>query len=208
MRVDTADLLHDVLNGHSNNRAHRICHPATNEEISFNIASESDFTEATLRHKVMSYWGDKIGDWNKSEFVLCENFAEVKQIVARRGAQKMTIFSEQWMRSGEGNNLVLVRFNNDDRGGFYLGKVQVMLTSTNQFGRDRRLIMDVQLTEVSPVTMKYSKEGRVVYRTVLQNLLAPARSPERERYLLPMSSIGKKVMVCKIDDKEYYAPYP
>lgn len=205
MRVDTAHLVHDAYDGDSSGRAHHISHPTTGEELSFNIAAESDFTERTLRNIVMEYEADKIGEWNKSEFSLYDNFAEVKQVVVRRGAQKMTISSAQWAKSGEGNNLVLVRFPDE---GFFLGEVQTMFTCTNQFGRDRRLLFDMELKEVHPVTMNYKRQGRTVYRTVLENLLTPPIRPKKERHLCSITSIGKKMMLCKIKNKVFYAPYP
>lgn len=147
-----------------------------------------------------------IGDWPLHTFNFCTRFQEITRATMTRGPQTIILPSAKWLKSGEGNNLVLCHFADDSRSGvsYYVGAVTQFIACCNQFGANHRLVAIMSMKEIQPVTVNYGREGR---RLTLPNLWQIKPHGRREVYMAPVWEITQKVMLCEFSTKNYYCTY-
>lgn len=125
-----------------------------------------------------------------------------------RGPHTITLPSKKWLKSGDGNNLVLAYFEEDSPGGvsYHVGWVEQLVACCDQFGANPRLVAIMTMREVEPSTVDFPRH-RGVRRHTLANLWQVKRGAGKETYIAPVWEITQKVMMCHYGNKNYYCSY-
>ena len=118
----------------------------------------------------------------------------------------MTIVSEQWSTTREGQNLVLCHF---DEGGeiiYYISKVQKMITCLNMAGDERGLFIFLDQAEIKVCNMLYVEDDKR-YKHTLANLWRKKSHARLDTSFYTPWVMAQRMMMCKDGGNIYYTAF-
>lgn len=146
-----------------------------------------------------------IGDWPIESFQFSAHFREVRKCTLTRGGQTFPIVCSRWKKVGEGNNLVLVHFKENNITRYYVGEVTNMISCEHY--RSHRLVVLMDLKEVETCQIECDEEDGGVFSTTLSNLWQEKDEGKVDTLMCPAWEIPHKTMLCRGEKKDYYCVY-